>query len=93
MQRTYRPVLDGVRTQVTKPATDDGKRAAGFVDLTPTWSGILPLFITALTEGNAAAQATARLELARMADLADKYNALSKAKRTKAGGNLPFAHD
>lgn len=41
------------------------------VDITPTWSAILPLLIMALTDGQHDAQAVAKEELERMAKLAD----------------------
>ena len=41
------------------------------VDLTPTWSAILPLLLMALKDGQPDAQAVAKEEMERMAQLAD----------------------
>jgi hypothetical protein len=45
------------------------------IDLTPTWSGITPALVAVLQNPDAPAEAhkTVEKELARMADLADKY--------------------
>lgn len=42
------------------------------VDVTPTWSGILPALLTLLHSENAEARFVAQKELERMARLADK---------------------
>jgi hypothetical protein len=74
---------------------EQGKRPAGFVDLTPTWSAVLPILLTALEYGNQAGKASARIELTRMATLADEY-----VKHAKRGSQVldpvpaePFAND
>ena len=41
------------------------------IDITPTWSGILPVLLLLLESGSAKGRADARDELARMAKLAD----------------------
>jgi hypothetical protein len=41
------------------------------IDATPTWSGVLPLYIEALMSGNFEGRKAATQELARMAQLAD----------------------
>lgn len=51
------------------------------IDITPTWSEILPALILLLESPNAEARNTAKDELWRMAKLADKYMAHLK------GGN------
>jgi mannitol-1-phosphate/altronate dehydrogenase len=51
------------------------KQQIGFLDLTPTWQGILPVMVLALTNGTPTGQRAAQEELARMADAADKWNA------------------
>jgi len=51
------------------------KRKIGTIDLTPTWRGALPYLITALIEGTPEGQRLAKIELKRVADLADLYNA------------------
>jgi hypothetical protein len=56
------------------------------IDLTPTWSGILPALL-ALLEAGGEARATAEKELRKMADAADKWNAYcdAEAKRKRKG--------
>jgi hypothetical protein len=51
------------------------------VDLTPTWSALLPALIAALCEGTPAGQAIARRELISMAQAADAAVALRNAAR------------
>jgi len=48
------------------------------VDITPTWRGVAPILAMAFEHGNDTARAAARLELLRMADLADAYVASQK---------------
>lgn len=48
------------------------------IDMTPTWVGILPLYLAALVDGTPTAQSAAREELRRMAELADAYVAKAK---------------
>jgi hypothetical protein len=50
------------------------------IDITPTWSGILPALELALMHGSAEGRKMAREELARMAALADRYVAEHKGK-------------
>lgn len=52
---------------------------AGTVDLTPTWVGVLPIYITALTEGTPKGQQMAQEELRFMARVADLFNELASA--------------
>lgn len=54
------------------------KRRIGMIDLAPTWRGLMPLLITALQEGTPQAQSSAREELFRLADHADRMNRFSK---------------
>lgn len=49
-----------------------GKRPAGAIDLTPTWTGILPLLLAAFENGTPAARIMAMEELQRMATIADR---------------------
>lgn len=49
-----------------------------FIDATPTWVGILPLYLAALVDGTPTAQSAVREELRRMAELADAYVAKAK---------------
>ena len=51
------------------------------IDLTPTWSGILPGLLAVIENGTGEGRQMARVELARMAQAADKYNELAKATK------------
>lgn len=53
------------------------------IDLTPTWSGILPGLLAVIENGTGEGRRLAREELARMAQAADKYNELAKATKPK----------
>lgn len=66
------PVVDrgGVRTD------GEGRQ---FIDMTPTWSEILPTLLVLVTDGDSKGQAFAREELARAAGMADKFTAARKA--------------
>jgi len=44
---------------------------SGSVDITPTWEATLPLLLLAIIQGNPDALTTARIELTRMARIAD----------------------
>ncbi len=48
------------------------KTKIGTIDLTPTWSGVLPVLLAALTEGTEEGRRLAKIELARMARIADE---------------------
>lgn len=54
------------------------RKPAGVIDLTPTWSALLPVMIAAIENGTASGRAIAIDELTRMAQIADEYVALSK---------------
>lgn len=56
------------------------------IDLTPTWSGILPTLLLLLQSGNMEGKATAAAELRKMAKLADNRNTAATAL-----GNLTTA--
>ncbi len=45
------------------------------IDMTPTWSQIVPAFVAALQHGTGDGPRAAREELARMAEAADLWNA------------------
>jgi hypothetical protein len=45
-----------------------------FIDITPTWQGLLPALLAVIEHGNAQGRAMARVELSRMAEAADLYN-------------------
>jgi hypothetical protein len=53
------------------------------IDITPTWSGVLPLLLAALEDGGFEARNAAMAELCRMAALADEYNAQAKQSAPK----------
>lgn len=51
------------------------------IELMPTWAGLLPMLLMLLENGNAEGRKTAREELARMAQAADRWNAHVKASQ------------
>ena len=55
----------------------------GTIDLTPTWTGLLPAFIALLQNGSPEGQKVAREELERMAALADSAKRMA-ARADKA---------
>lgn len=57
------------------------KTRVGTVDFTPTWKAVLPIIVTALTEGTDEGKRLAKLELGRMADLADAYVAANTKRK------------
>jgi len=57
---------------------------AGTIDCTPTWSGILAMLLYAYENSNEKGRKIASGELARMAEAADKYNALAKEGKANA---------
>ena len=52
----------------------DKKVTVGTIDVTPAWTGVLPMLIAALENGSEVGRKIAREELARMARAADLYN-------------------
>jgi len=56
------------------------KKLAGKIDLTPTWSQALNLFITVLEDGTTEGKKIAREELKRMASLLDQFIANQKTE-------------
>lgn len=50
-------------------------KTAGTIDMTPTWSALLPMFVAALQHGSDEGRKIAREELQRMAQAADHWNA------------------
>lgn len=56
-------------------------REVEVIDLTPTWSDILPALLLVLRDGNEQGKAIATGELVRMAEIADKYNELVKENK------------
>lgn len=55
-----------------------------FIDMTPTWAGMLSTLRMLAENGNATGRATAWAELARMAEAADKWNAHAAAMNAEA---------
>lgn len=53
----------------------DNIRVIGTVNLTPTWSAMLPIFRAILTDGDQEGRDIVWSELARMAKAADQWNA------------------
>lgn len=49
------------------------------IDMTPTWSALLPAFVAVLEDGTQEGRRIARLELQRMAQAADYWNEHAKA--------------
>ena len=47
-------------------------------DMTPTWEGVLPIYLTSLLYGKAEGKRAAEEELRRMAKLADLYTKARK---------------
>lgn len=62
------------------------RKVVGTIDLTPTWSGVLPIYLAVLQNPNAQASSRngAMAELERMAELADMFVAQSKGSKTDA---------
>lgn len=71
----------------TSPKSDE-KRQIGTIDLTPTWSGILPALLAVIENGTPEGQKIAREELQRMATLADMY--VVQNKLIEAGNASPL---
>ena len=44
-----------------------------YVDMTPSWEGLLPYLLTIMRDGTTEGQKLARQELTRMAKMADRY--------------------
>ena len=52
--------------------------ATQYIDMTPTWEGILPYLLVVMRDGSFEGQKLARQELTRMAKMADAYAATQK---------------
>ncbi|SPA50629.1 hypothetical protein [Cupriavidus taiwanensis] len=63
------------RIRADHEANQDAQRV---IDVTPTWSAVLPYLLVGIESGNAEGKRIAREELARMARAADLYNASRK---------------
>jgi len=55
--------------------TESPIKEVRYIDVTPTWSAILPVLLFGLEAGTPEGRRLARVELARMAQAADAYNA------------------
>lgn len=63
-----------------EPATAEAAPAAFIgetIDMTPTWAAVAPIFVACLEDGTETGRRSARLELNRMAGLADERNAFA----------------
>lgn len=63
-----------------KPPSQPDTRPPQTIDITPTWSAILPLLLAAYEGGTFEGKHAAESELRRMAKLADAYVAERKGK-------------
>ena len=63
------------------------KSAPVFLDLSPTWAGVMPAIIAALESGTEAGQWLARAELVRLADSVDSHNASQRAEKAAPEAN------
>jgi len=52
-----------------------GEKSVETIDMTPTWTAIVPILIAGLQDGTPEGQRLAKIELYRMAEAADKWNA------------------
>jgi hypothetical protein len=52
------------------------------MDCTPTWEGILPLYLDSIKSGKEPGYSAAMEELTRMAQHADKYNEILKTTQS-----------
>lgn len=60
------------------------KTLIGTVDLTPSWEEILPGLLAVLQDGNSLGRNLAKVQLYRMAKVADQYVELTK--KAQSGG-------
>lgn len=65
---------------------NETKETGDIIDITPTWTAILPIIIMTLEHGTSErAKDSIKAELRRMARYADLYVASQKADKEKAG--------
>lgn len=78
-RRIFPTVCDAVGYQVEQTVEPEHKAEpeaqAKTIDLTPTWSAVLPILLAAIESGNEEGRRIAKLELSRMAQAADQFNA------------------
>lgn len=58
------------------------------INLTPTWSDLLPAMFAALEQGNEKGRAVIKAEMGRMAEAADRWNAHVKSLEDARKGGL-----
>lgn len=63
------------------PRSKKPKKQIKTIDATPSWSEILPTLLTLVKSKNKNCQFTGYLELTRMAEAADKFNAIVGRKQ------------
>jgi tryptophanase len=57
---------------------ENSEKVIRTIDVTPTWESILPILLMTIENGTSRGRKVAIEELTRMAQIADKYVALSK---------------
>lgn len=67
------------------------KKVVETIDLTPTWENVAGVIEVTLLHGNADGRAIGRLELHRMAQIADRYVALDKIAKERGYQNAEDA--
>ncbi len=55
------------------------EEAGEVILVTPTWEGVLPMLLAVMRDGTAEGRRSAAGELRRMAQAADRFNAIAKA--------------
>ena len=63
------------------------KTAPVYLDLSPTWAGIMPALIATIENGTCEGREIARAELARLADSVDSHNAKTRAETAAPEAN------
>ena len=61
-----------------KTRIEEGMKGVDYIDLTPTWEGLMPAMIAILEGAPEAAKVPIREELTRLARAMDKHNAKAK---------------
>lgn len=61
---------------IRKPKNQNMKKT--FIDITPSWIGLYPLFCGWIDEGNKEQKDHVKMELKKLCELADQHNALNK---------------
>lgn len=64
------------------------KRKVATIDCTPTWEGVLRLYLTVWTDGDLKGRETAIAELRKMAQLADKWVGLLAVMKKFQGADI-----